>query len=284
MKNINKKTKCLGFLDDNENAVSIYSKHFRHKFLGNPRLIDLSTLEKPDLLFIGRPYRKKWEKAGAIDGINCKDIDHFAFASLAVAILQPKHYIVLGPKHYSMEKNMLLSTYLPNSQLVSVLTDTVSPLKQSRLIWTNMDLSEPEQEEGHVIRRGQIPAHNWSKTRSKEGHRRKLPEKHILERVAINGLVNHIDPTISSSNAVTFFPDEKIDILKLDYPQRVIKSLKESFFHKIKREWLITATEAERVMGFPEGWTSGLSERDKLNHIGNSTPVRVWENIIKPHI
>lgn len=42
----------------------------------------------------------------------------------------------------------------------------------------------------------------------------------------------------------------------------------------------LTITECERLQGFPDGWTTGISETQRLKTLGNAVAVPVVRSII----
>lgn len=43
----------------------------------------------------------------------------------------------------------------------------------------------------------------------------------------------------------------------------------------------LTPTECERLQGFPDGWTAGVSDTQRYKQLGNAVTVNVVEEIVR---
>lgn len=299
---------CIGFSEIDQYAIKIYQQHFNHKNYGDIKTINAQSLPDFDLLVGGFPCQS-FSIAGKRRGFN--DTRGTLFFDIA-RILQSKR-----PKLLLLENVKGLLSH-DGGRTFAVIIQTLTKLGYD-LQWQVLNSKNhgvPQNRErvfivGHLrgTRRPEVFPFGESykksdiSTREESGFR--VPPittqgGRNLRGAFINELpqsqrVRGVDGLSSTLSANGGGMGAKTGLYMVDDPSRkkglVDKNISptlRSEAHgnlpsivsdmKIRR---LTPTECERLQGFPDGWTEGVSDAQRYKCLGNAVTVNVVQAIIE---
>lgn len=284
---------CIGYSEIDKYAIQIYERHFNHKNYGDATTINASEIPDFDLLVGGFPCQS-FSIAGKRGGLADSRGTLFYDIARIAQEKKPRHLLLENVKGllshdngntfktiiatfaelgYNMEWQVLNSKNFgvpQNRERVFIIGHLgeccgrqVFPLRQNDGAHTLSERgSEPKakpasaittreggrKENNFVIERievvGTLDAGTWSKR-----------NESIRRVYGTNGLA----PTIPTGTGGGVMPKISTDM-------------------KIRR---LTPTECERLQGFRDGWTEGVSDTQRYKTLGNGVTVNVVEHIIK---
>lgn len=101
----------------------------------------------------------------------------------------------------------------------------------------------------------------------------------------IKGLIRHKEKHLAKGNKFGFYVADKNGVSRTishRYGNDGSESLIEDYSSDVKQKSLrkMTPLEIERLQGFPEGWTSLLSDSRRYKALGNAVTTKVITSII----
>ena len=277
---------CVGYSEIDKYAIQIYEKHFNHRNYGDITTLDPATLPDFDLLVGGFPCQS-FSIAGKRRGF--ADTRGTLFFDIA-RILQTKK-----PRLLLLENVKGLLSH-DNGQTFKTIISTLDELGYD-LQWQVLNSKNhgvPQNRErifivGHLrgTRRPQV--FPFGSTDEKVDGNMEIKQHnqpvHSNERV-YGG--DGIAPTLNTMQGGMRQPkilDKNIDgkIYEYSYcpPLRTAASNYNMSLHGAGKIRRLTPTECERLQGFPDGHTDGVSDTQRYKTLGNAVTVNVVQAIIE---
>ena len=239
---------CIGYSEIDKYAIQIYERHFNHKNYGDATTINATDLLDFDLLVGGFPCQA-FSIAGKRGGLD--DARGTLFYDIA-RIAKEKR-----PKHLLLENVKGLLSH-DNGRTFKLIISTFAELGYN-LEWqvlNSKNFGVPQNRErvfiighlGECCGRQVFPL-GQDDNRLDEGER------------GVSGKVRGVRQGRNQPNI-----NESILETGEDRPLRIRR---------------LTPTECERLQGYPDGWTEGVSDTQRYKTLGNSVTVSVVEEIIK---
>ncbi len=239
---------CIGYSEIDKYAIQIYERHFNHKNYGDATTINATDLLDFDLLVGGFPCQA-FSIAGNKGGLD--DARGTLFYDIA-RIAKEKR-----PKHLLLENVKGLLSH-DNGRTFKLIISTFAELGYN-LEWqvlNSKNFGVPQNRErvfiighlGECCGRQVFPL-GLDDNRLDEGER------------GVSGKVRGVRQGRNQPNI-----NESILETGEDRPLRIRR---------------LTPTECERLQGYPDGWTEGVSDTQRYKTLGNSVTVSVVEEIIK---
>jgi len=269
---------CIGYSETNKYAIQIYEKHFKHKNYGDCTKIKAAELPDFDFLVGGFPCQA-FSIAGKRKGFN--DTRGTLFFDIA-RILKEKR-----PRYILLENVKGLLSHDQGrtfKTILSTLTELGYDLQT--MVLNSKNFGVPQNRErvfiaGCIGGWGGKQVFSFGETNKKvnrgiRGKRNRLPC--VVPKdggLTLERLGNTVRVDMKIANTVT--PDA---YLTRGERKRVNgKSVLTSMYERRIRR--LTPTECERLQGFPNGWTEGLSDTQRYKTLGNAVTVNVVKEIMK---
>jgi len=270
---------CVGFSEIDKYAIEVYQKHFpNHKNYGDITAINERDLSDFDLLVGGFPCQA-FSIAGKRGGF--EDTRGTLFFDIARIIKekQPRLLLLENVKGLlSHDKGATFTT------IISTLDELGYDCQWQVLNSKNHGVPQNRERVfivGHLrgtSRPEVFPFSGQSNKNNTIGQSTKTTVARTLTGGGNTG-GNHSGMTILKTPP--FIQNPKMNDYKKKYQNSVAitaSSHKEPpVVNSIRR---LTPTECERLQGFPDGWTSGLSDTQRYKCCGNAVTVNVIEDII----
>ena len=263
--------RCVGFSEIDKYAITIYKKHFpNHKEYGDVTNITWSDVPAFNLLVAGFPCQS-FSIAGKREGFN--DIRGTLFFEIA-RVAQEKQ-----PRFLLLENVKGLLSH-DKGQTFGTILNTLDELGYD-LQWqvlNSKNFGVPQNRErvfiiGHLrtTSRPQIFPLRQTNEIYPEDNNRKIAK--CLDSNYHKGWLDHGQRTHIATNeqGIRFQGD------KPGY-NNSIRRATYSDDMQIRR---LTPTECERLQGFPDGWTEGISDTQRYKCLGNAVTVNVISAIAK---
>lgn len=250
---------CVGFSEIDKYATQIYQSHFpEHKNYGDITKIDPTTLPDFDLLVGGFPCQS-FSIAGKRGGFS--DTRGTLFFEIA-RILNTKR-----PRLFLLENVKGLLSHA-NGDTFRTILSTLDEL-------------------GYDLQWQVLNSKNHGVPQNRErvfivGHLRGTPRPQVFPFTESNGkTVRRIQGDVSgkgyaSQQDRTYFPDSLMGCLPATRTENKVNVLVEDM--KIRR---LTPVECERLQGFPDNWTAGVSDTQRYKCCGNAVTVNVIADIME---
>jgi len=286
-----KKAQCLGFSEIDKMATKVYLEHFPdHPALGDITQVDFRPFRgQVDLVVGGFPcqdlssirnlhFKDKDKKdKGLKDGIEGERSGLFFEFLRCLEECQPKFFIMENVASMSKENRKKISELI-GVEPVLLNSKDFTAQKRRRLFWFNFNLPPINNNRKNILF---LTEFNDILVPVKEARGLAHSEKRVKYFLSpLSGAKNKGKTRLEKYKG--FFYDttkEKTPCLLasahavvLDY--RFIKKDKEPLFRKLAQ------VEAERLQGFPDGWTSSLSYTASIKRLGNAVTVPVVEFIL----
>lgn len=275
---------CVGYSEIDKYAIQIYERHFNHKNYGDATTINPSELPDFDLLVGGFPCQA-FSIAGKRGGLN--DTRGTLFYDIA-RIAKEKR-----PQHLLLENVKGLLSH-DNGRTFKLIISTFAELGYN-LEWqvlNSKNLGVPQNRERVFI----------------IGHSGACCGRQVFP-IRQNDIISierqgQISPTITAryfkqgQSDPYVITDRPSDIRQLNNPTHsndrvygadgisptlntVQGGNRQPFISEEMRIRRLTPTECERLQGYPDGWTEGISNTQRYKTLGNSISVPVVEYLIK---
>ncbi|RJQ15776.1 DNA (cytosine-5-)-methyltransferase [Candidatus Woesearchaeota archaeon] len=283
---------CVGYSEIDKYAIETYEKHFpNHKNFGNAKTIKPGELPNFDMLCAGFPCQA-FSIAGKRKGF--RDTRGTLFFEIARIIKTKRPKIVLLENVKGLLNHNKGKTY-------SVIIQSLDELGYNTqwMVLNSKDFGVPQNRERIFIigslrnkRRPEILSirENNGESNSKSSKRLELLYDGDYQSKRIYS-VEGISPTIptgkSGGNHIPFIATHwqrasttgkgGTGMLTSDKFSFTLDR-NPHFVNGIRR---LTPIECERLQGFPEGWTEGVSDVQRYSQCGNAVTVNVVESVIK---
>jgi len=264
----NGEARCIGYSEINKYANEIYKKHFpEHKNYGDATQINTGELPDFDFLVAGFPCQT-FSYAGERKGFD--DARGTLFFEIA-RILRDKR-----PRYFLLENVKGLLSHDEGKtiqKMFGVLTDLRYQFEWQVL--NSKDFGVPQSRERIFIigYSGKERRPKIFPIRRKNGKNIEKPGEKIVSSVITNPYIIH--------NIYGGFKEEKPREFK-EYSQTIrtpkggghIPNVIEGM--QLRK---LTPVECERLQGFPDNWTAGISDTQRYKCVGNAVTVNVIEAI-----
>ena len=254
---------CIGYSEIDKYAIQIYERHFKHKNYGNAR--DIVQLPDFDLLVGGFPCQS-FSIAGKRQGFNDTRGTLFFEIARILQIKKPKWVLLENVKGLLSHDNFRTITEI--FRVLSELGYTVS-----WEVLNSKHFSVPQNRERIFIfgfrdgcKREVFPIGESS------GWNFEPQTEPLGEGQRIRGDY----PSVDSRTGSTARGQHLISQALAQRDYKGGNNLLDNGM-KIRR---LTPVECERLQGFPDGWTEGVSDTQRYKCLGNAVTVNVIEAII----
>ncbi len=239
---------CVGFSEIDKYAIQIYKNHFNHKGYGNVRETDWDNVEDFELLVGGFPCQA-FSIAGKRKGFGDTRGTLFFEIARAAQEKQPRLLLLENVKG-------LLSH--DKGKTFGVILNTLDEL-------------------GYDLQWQVLNSKNFGVPQNRErifiiGHLRGTSRPQIFPYGTPTKVYNREGQ--ASINGERYSRDTS-NTLRLPLSKRVNKDIDRV---RIRR---LTPIECERLQGFPDNWTEGISDTQRYKCLGNAVTVNVVEAIIR---
>ena len=284
---------CIGYSEIDKYAIQIYERHFKHKNYGNAR--DIVQLPDFDLLVGGFPCQS-FSIAGKRQGFNDTRGTLFFEIARILQIKKPKWVLLENVKGLLSHDNFRTITEI--FRVLSELGYTVS-----WEVLNSKHFSVPQNRERIFIfgfrdgcKREVFPI-GENDNAYNDGSRGAEPETKLAVAITTKegGRKENNFISIPTNTKLGYdIAEEKEDGIRLQFENsktargRVVKGASQALQtsgqvgilenSKIRR---LTPVECERLQGFPDGWTEGISDTQRYKCLGNAVTVNVIEAIFK---
>jgi DNA (cytosine-5)-methyltransferase 1 len=237
---------CVGYSEINKYAIQIYEKHFpKTKNFGDITKIIASELPDFDLLVGGFPCQA-FSIAGKRGGFD--DTRGTLFFDVA-RILKEKQ-----PRNFILENVKGLLSH-DNGRTFKTIINTLTEL-------------------GYCVEWQVLNAKNFGIPQNRErvfiiGHLGGIPKRKVFPIGESNE---------SSIKQTKEFSEQISNTLRTNYSSGFSNETYKLEGTKIRR---LTPLECERLMGYPDGWTEGLSDTQRYKTLGNGIVSNVVAEVVK---
>lgn len=268
---------CVGYSEIDKYAIQIYERHFKHKNYGDATKIDTNKLPDFDLLVGGFPCQA-FSIAGKRKGFNDTRGTLFFEIARILRDKRPRYFLLENVKGLlSHEQGKTFQTIL------GVLTNLGYGVEWQVLNSKNFGVPQ-NRERVFIIgyfrgtsRPKVFPIGNSNKNNIEQTKKLREQISNTLRTNYSNGKAN--ETYVGERYPLKFLKRNQKNI-EGDYSFTVdganTGGLKQGT--KIRR---LTPTECERLQGFPDGWTEGISDAQRYKCLGNAVTVNVIKAIIE---
>lgn len=266
-----KKNICVGFSEIDQYAIQIYKKHFsNHKEYGNVTNIKWSDVGDFEMLVGGFPCQS-FSIAGKRRGFN--DIRGTLFFEIARATQekQPRFLLLENVKGLlSHDKGRTFGTIL------NTLDELGYDLQWQVLNSKNFGVPQNRERVfiiGHLRTTSRPQVFPLLRSNSNPVPRNQETKKQLANTITGkygtgNARGTHIRTDIQSTQSRGNKPNNPNSIRRATYSDDM----------RIRR---LTPTECERLQGFPDGWTEGISDTQRYKCLGNAVTTNVISAIME---
>ena len=272
---------CIGYSEIDKYAVQIYQKHFNHKNHGDITKINVRELPEFQLLVGGFPCQS-FSIAGKRGGFD--DTRGTLFFDIA-RILQTKK-----PRLFLLENVKGLLSH-DNGFTFRTIIATLDELGYD-LQWqvlNSKNFGVPQNRErvfiiGHLreTSRPQVFPFGESNSNIISGNQKRtdrIADSITTRYAGRNGRGTHLKQILGGGQGNRVYDSSGISTtIASQVEGRGAKTGLYNLEDKIRR---LTPTECERLQGFPDGWTEGLSDTQRYKTLGNAVTVNVIQEIMK---
>ena len=310
--NESRENSCIGYSEIDKYAIEIYEKHFNHKNYGDATKLITADLPDFDFLVGGFPCQS-FSLAGKRKGFNDTRGTLFFEVARVLRDKRPRYLLlenvkgllshdegktfqtilgvlteigyqlewqILNSKNFGVPQNrerVFIAGYLGKGSRPKVFPIERSDGTDNRVI-TEIDTGH----QGNSVYRADGIATTLNANGGGQGGKTGLYATGIM---------------IKEATKKGYAEDKKGDSINLSVPNsktrrgRVGKEIAQTIDTGMQQHTLqgtrirrLTPTECERLQGFPDGWTEGLSDTQRYKCLGNAVTVNVIEAIIHQKI
>jgi len=276
---------CLGFSEIDPHACAVYEKHFpTHMSLGDITKVDFKQFRgKVDLVVGGSPCTDlSSARTAAKDKRKGLEGNHSRLFWEFVRCLQeckPKHFILENVNSMKTQDKDAISKVMKVSP-VMLNSRNVTAQNRRRLFWANFPITEFEDPD-HTYFRKQMCIQDADLVLSNI----LLPIEDVEELQHTAKLVDYVFTQEVKNTGKTRYEkyrmcndsdDEKskcVGAFMSSNCYNVLIDRRDNSKFPIIRKF--SPIELERLQGFPDNWTSGLSYRQRCHAIGNAVTVPI---------
>lgn len=249
--------RCVGFAEINPAAISIYRQHFPHTNLGDATEISAEALPTFDLLVAGFPCQA-FSIAGQRSGFDdTRGTKFFEIARIARA-KQPRLLLL---------ENVAGLLSHEEGRTFGVILGVLDELGYDAQwqVLNSKDFGVPQNRERVFI----------------VGHHRGTPRPEVFPFIGgdqEDGSARVLAHTLNASDWRGGNRNQRQTVIEHgdDAPTLIREGDGEGA--RVRR---LTPTECERLQGFPDGWTAGVSDRHRYECLGNAVTVPVVRAIVE---
>jgi len=283
---------CVGYSEINKYAIDVYEKHFNHKNYGDITKINAKSLPDFDCLVGGFPCQS-FSIAGKRKGFD--DIRGTMFFELA-RIIKTKR-----PQIFVFENVKGILSHDEGRTFFTIIT-TLNDLGYDCQwqVLNSKNHGVPHNRERVFIignlRKGSRPeVFPFYRSDSKDIQSSETQTVNCIDANYHKGIDNHGQRTavlIPEATKIGYALAEEGDSINLSVPNsktrrgRVGKQIAQTLDTGMQQYTFtqggvrrLTPTECERLQGFPDGWTEGLSDTQRYKCLGNAVTVNVIKDI-----
>lgn len=303
----NKQPICIGYSEIDKYAIQIYKKHFKgHKNYGDATGIDTEELPDFDFLVGGFPCQA-FSIAGKRGGFQDTRGTLFFEIARILADKRPRYFLLENVKGLlSHESGKTFQTIL------KVLTDLGYLLQWEVLNSKNFGVPQNRERVFIFGARGECGFQVFPIGEGNQEHSKQNVQRHDIAHTITNTdkhrgsyIIHNVyggfkekqprefkdySPTIRTPKGGGRLPMVAIVSRPHGYNKGGIKPLpclrscnsfdKNEMLLKNSQIRRLIPTECERLQGFPDGWTEGISDTQRYKCLGNAVTVNVIEAII----
>jgi DNA (cytosine-5)-methyltransferase 3A len=263
----------VGHAEINKYAEKIYTRHFKNKNWGDVSKIDAQKLPDFDILVGGSPCQDLSIANTNRKGLKGKKSILFWEFSRILKTKKPKYFIFENV--YSIKD---IDQHIISKELgvypVMIDSALLTAQRRKRYFWTNIGSIIPPQDKGLVVKDILEPED-------------KINKKYFLSDREIDYMNRPGSKTERTNWAKhTSWTEDKGHTVIANYcrgiPHNTLRvgTIKELMAEIGKAPRKFTPVECERLQGFDEGWTEGISETQRYKCLGNAVTVPVIEHIL----
>ncbi|WP_172826728.1 DNA cytosine methyltransferase [Flammeovirga sp. SJP92] len=291
LKNAGIKVKNYYASEIDENAIYITQKHFPNTIqVGDIKEVDKSNFKgKIDILIGGSPCQGFSSAGKRLNFDDPRSMLFFEFERL-LKTLKPKYFIF---ENVSMNKDIeeIISKRL-GVENEKVNSSLLTAQNRVRNYWTNIDFDLPE-DKGIVLK--DILIHKENKMSALRGRFDDNAKKYIQQlELRKDEESNTITTTLKDNLIVTNKPIKKCNLhpsgkgmrgwvydIKGKSPTMTTNKGEGSFIANDKFLRKLTPLECERLQGFPDNYTKGISNTQRYKVLAQSFTVSIISHIFK---
>lgn len=276
----NKRPLCVGYSEIDKYAIQIYEKHFpEHKNYGDITGIKPETLPDFDL-FVGGVPCQSWSIAGKRGGFDDERGNMWFQCTKILRAKQPKFFLFENVKGLlshdggkSMERiceELCDCGYAIDFEVLNSKNFDV-PQNRERIyiiafLDSNVDFKFPNRSKkktrlGDILESNVDDKYTLS-DRLWAGHQRRKKE-HEEKGNGFGYCIFDDNSEYTSTMSARYYKDGSEILIKQEG----------------KNPRKLTPTECERLQGFPDGWTEGVSDTQRYKTLGNAVTVNVVRDI-----
>ena len=272
----NERLSCIGFSEIDKYATQVYKKHFpNHKNYGDITQIDETALPDFDLLVGGFPCQA-FSIAGKRGGF--EDTRGTLFFDIARIIKEKQPRLLLLENVKGLLSHDQGATF---TTIISTLDELGYDCQWQVLNSKNHGVPQNRERVfivGHL--RGTSRPEVFPFRESNELNRGKAPQGNDLAYCLQAGNDKHRGSYIKIGKDGKTKRDQKNAATLTAGGHSVGNHSDMDLLVEQTKIRRLTPTECERLQGFPDGWTSGLSDTQRYKCCGNAVTVNVIEDII----
>ena len=273
--NIRQSPDCIGFSEIDKYAIQIYQKHFNHKNYGDITKINEKELPEFDLIVGGFPCQS-FSIAGKRGGFNDTRGTMFFHIARILKAKQPRLLLLENVKGLlSHDEGRTFAT------IISTLDELGYDLQWQVLNSKNFGVPQNRERVfiiGHLRgtpRPKVFPIGETTTGSIKVCARGKHQQDIVYDKSGIlnlpagtHGSTPHLTKIMDGGQAYSWA------LRGRDYKDGT------NFISKGTKIRRLTPTECERLQGFPDGWTEGVSDTQRYKCLGNAVTVNVIKEIL----
>lgn len=259
---------CVGYSEIDKYAISVYEKHFKHKGYGDVSKIEWNYVPDFEMLVGGFPCQA-FSIAGHRRGF--QDTRGTMFFEIARCLREKQ------PRLFLLENVKGLLSHDKGGTFLTILT-TLDEL-------------------GYDLQWQVLNSKNFGVPQNRErvfivGHLRGTSRPEVFPITGDSREGNEVErevQAVSSALRARDYKDGYQNLIRTDKSNTRSKGDKPNNTNSIRRTSYsdgmrirrLTPKECERLQGFPDGWTEGISDTQRYKCLGNAVTVNVIEAIME---
>ena len=275
---------CIGYSEIDKYAVQVYEKHFNHKNYGDITTITPNELPDFDLLVGGFPCQA-FSIAGKRKGF--EDTRGTLFFDIARILAEKKPRLVVLENVKGLLSHDRGKTF---QTILGVLTDLGYFIEWQVLNSKNFGVPQNRERVFIIGYFGGQPRRKVFPITESGGEtyiQQLNKPKHSNDRIYGTDGVSPTLNTAQGGNRQPFVTRQPLRFLTRNQKNIegnysfIVDASQTSGIRQDTRIRRLTPTECERLQGFPDGWTEGLSDTQRYKTLGNAVTVNVIEYIFR---